>query len=579
MPTTSKPINNLTTHIKIVGMGASDHRHRFVKILLKGSTSPVVVRYDNIASNRQAVFEWLNQQGAHLVDTTAQTELIKRIQAIGPRQSSFKVVEEIGLFGKSFILPDRVIPPLPQAVEKCLNDIPADIISKYKCAGTREGWRELARYAVGKARNHTFDNTRMMFAFALNFVGPVSAIWPRQSVAFQFTGDAGSGKSTVAVISTSIWGWDPNPSLGYKYGFGTSWNSTVNNLEAICKGYNHTILFLDETGVAERKQGDPVDNLDAVLQLDGQLEKGRKTAVGLRIVWSMPILSTSNVSVPQMAKARQVKEKNKKDPRVFCDRLIDIPPPRVGSGMFENLFEFQDKGEFSEHLKQLASENHGKAAREFIKCMLEKRAEDPCKLLDFLNTWAKEYKEKARTRIGSSEELVRIHDKFATVYAAGRLAIREKILPFWRIDFLEAILTCEQDHVRFVEDELAEVVRQQRNVIEILRAYIEENCSTFINLQKDKLPPNHDHANCPGYINEYDGHTEYLLSEKKLREIMGGKQAANELKKTLNGKGLIVTVGAGDGKMRYSTKRMIGRDRLPVVAIFADICENVIAPI
>jgi hypothetical protein len=46
----------------------------------------------------------------------------------------------------------------------------------------------------------------MMLAFALNIIGPVSAIWPRQSVAVQFTEDGGSGKNTVAVISISTSG-------------------------------------------------------------------------------------------------------------------------------------------------------------------------------------------------------------------------------------------------------------------------------------------------------------------------------------------------------------------------------------
>jgi hypothetical protein len=158
--------------------------------------------------------------------------------------------------------------------------------------------------------------------------------------------------------------------------------------------------------------------------------------------------------------------------------------------------------------------------------------------------------------------------------AVGRLAIRERILPFKSKDLLEAILTCEQDHVRFISEELGRAVHPQRSRIEILRAYIQESRHTFIDLNKQRLPPNHDHENCPGYINENRGRAEYLFSENKLQEIMGGKQAANELKKTLNGKGLIATVAAGDGEMRYSTKRTIGRNRPYVVAISGNICEN-----
>ena len=379
----SKKPDSLTSHIEILGKGKNKHGHRFTKFSIEGSAEPAVIRHDNF--ERKAIFQRLNQHGADLVTPRSQNELMNRIEAY-PRKTSFEVADEIGLFEDCFILPDRVIPTIRDGIEICLNDIPAEIRVKYKCAGTLEGWQELAKYAIG--------NTRLMFAFALNFVGPVSAIWRRQSVAVQFTGGAGRGKSTIAVVSTSVWGWDPNEVQGDLYGFGTSWNATDNELESICTGYNHTILLLDETGVTDRKPGAPVDTLDAVMRLNGQIEKGRKNAVGPRKVWSMPILSTSNVSVPQMAKARQVKEKNKMDPRVFCDRLIDIPLPSVGFGMFENLHGFQDNGDLPTHLKKLASEHHGLAGRAFVRRILKKRAEDPQELDDFLTAREKGYKKR-----------------------------------------------------------------------------------------------------------------------------------------------------------------------------------------
>ena len=222
-------------------------------------------------------------------------------------------------------MPDCTIPPLRDGVEICLNDIPVETRSKYKCAGTPKGWQELAKYAIG--------NTRMMFAFALNFVGPVSVIWPRQSVAFQFTGPRGSGKSAIAAVSTSTWGWNPDPTLGYKYGFGSNWNLTDNKLEIICKGYNHAMLFLDETGVSEKKQKQSVDILEAVMRLDSQTVKGRMTDDGFGSAWNLPVLSTSNLSVAKMVK----REKPAEDPGVYCDRFMDIPVPRERSSMFEDL--------------------------------------------------------------------------------------------------------------------------------------------------------------------------------------------------------------------------------------------------
>ena len=70
-------------------------------------------------------------------------------------------------------------------------------------------------------------------------------------------------------------------------------------------------------------------------------------------VWILPVLSTSNVSVVQMVKLGAPGT----DPRIYTDRFFDIPAPDGGNGMFEDLYGFHDNGEFSIHLKQLASQN------------------------------------------------------------------------------------------------------------------------------------------------------------------------------------------------------------------------------
>jgi Domain of unknown function (DUF927) len=559
--TSTAKITDLTRHIKILGKGKSKHGHRFTKLSVEGSEKHVVIRHDNF--ERNTIFKRINQHGADLITLKSQNELMNRIEAY-PRTSSFEVAEEIGVFKDCFILPDRTIPALPDKVEICLNDIPADIISKYKTAGTPKGWKDLARYGVG--------NTRLMFAFALNFVGPVSAIWSREFVAFQFKADPSSGKGAIAAVSTSTWGWDPI--LGMKYGFGTNWNTTTNNLEVICKGYNHTILFLDETGVADDKDsmGKRVDFRKAIMRLDSQTVRGRMTDDGPRGVWNMPVLSTSNLSVLQMLKAGKFgNEKDDVPPRPYCDRLIDIPCPNVGYGMFEYVYDSKNNAKFSERLKQLASKHHGKAGREFVRRILEKRAKNAQEMLDFLDTRAADYEQKAEARIGPSGDLERIHNKFATVYAAGCLAIREKILPFEYEAVLEAILMCEEDHVRLVDEELAKAAEPQQPHIDVLRAYIQENSHDFIDLKT--LPADHDYKRCPGYINVHGGRREYLFPNEKLQEIMGRVWKADELKRELHGEGLISTASMRKGKPLYVGRRVNRGQRTPyLVGIFAEIC-------
>ena len=165
----SQKSNPLTNHIEILGEGRrSKHGRRFIKLSVKGGDEPVLASHHDLISNKNAIFKQLSDQGARLVTSKAQHDLLTDIQNYEPSTPLFKVAEEIGLFEDCFILPDRTIPILPNGVEVFLSDILGDIIPKHKTAGTLEGWQELAKFAIG--------NTRMMLALALNFVGPVSAI-------------------------------------------------------------------------------------------------------------------------------------------------------------------------------------------------------------------------------------------------------------------------------------------------------------------------------------------------------------------------------------------------------------------
>jgi len=392
----------LYRQIKILAFGEAPTGNQYVKLGRGLGLKPIIFRIDNLATNRAAAFQLLNRQGLHLISPAAQAELIKRIQEHDPRGKKFSVAEDVGMFYDTcFILPDEAIPSLPKDVEICVNDIRADVIARHQVSGTLDGWRELAAYGKG--------NSRLMFAFALNFIGPTCALWERQSVAFQFTAKGGAGKSSIAVVSTSAWGWDPVN--GKKYGFGTSWNTTDNKLELTCRAYNHTILFLDETGAHTGSERGAVDNLDAVMRIDGQLEKDRLTNVGSRLTWSMPILSTSNVSVPEMLAARRRKGSAPIDARVYCDRLIDIPAPAAGHGMYEHLHGFDDGGKLSEHLKTLAAANHGLAAREFVEHFLTEYQNDEAGVKAFLDARSQAYERKAREKISASEAHVRVHHK------------------------------------------------------------------------------------------------------------------------------------------------------------------------
>ena len=74
-----------------------------------------------------------------------------------------------------------------------------------------------------------------------------------------------------------------------------------------------------------------------------------------------------------------------------------------------------------------------------------------------------------------------------------------------------------------------------------------------------KTPPAHDHRACPGYVHQHeDNGLEYLFSDRRFEQVVGGAAAAKRLKADLAGRGWLATA-AGTGSDRYSVRRTIGK--------------------
>jgi hypothetical protein len=172
-----------------------------------------------------------------------------------------------------------------------------------------------------------------------------------------------------------------------------------------------------------------------------------------------------------------------------------------------------------------------------------------------------------------------VHGKLATVYAADCMAIRFRLLPVTRAELLEAILTCERDHVAFISKELGGPVAPGASQVaaaapltayQALKAYLNGPVAKkFIDLREPgaSVPPGHVHASAPGYLGLYRGSNEIWLPYACFRRIAGGKGAAQALMAELHAKGLIMSERRGKTRS-FSVKRDIpGLDRPRVIAL------------
>ena len=419
-------------------------------------------------------------------------------------------------------------------------------------------------------------NSRLMFGAAEACVGPLAPVIIPEHVAAQFVGEYGEAKSSGAAAVSSIYGGDPDPN--HRLGSGTSWKNTDFALEKYAAAYNNMLLFLDEADSAEGDDPKATANalLKAIKDISGGKGKGRGNDPEVRTSYT-PILSTSNVSVPRMLKLTR----RRVDDFSYIDRLFDIPPPAGGHGFFENLHGFSNLVEFRDRLLELARLHYGLAGRAYVWRVAHALRKDRDEFVAFLKERREQYLRAVADLKAPGRRLLRVHGKFATIYAAGCAAIRFKIFPFTEADLLEAVKTCERDHIAFIAKELGgayaldaspSAAATPRTPYEALKAYLNGPLAkTFINLRTPgaSVPPGHVHASAPGYRGLYRGNKEIWLPYSCFERIAGGPAESHALKAELHAKRLIASEGQGQ-RQYFTVKRdILGLGRVRVIALRA----------
>ena len=212
---------------------------------------------------------------------------------------------------------------------------------------------------------------------------------------------------------------------------------------------NDTLMVLDETSLLlSDAKGKPLSFGEAVMRLmQGQGKKRYQLPVDR---WSAPLVSTSNLSVYALLDPQR-----RKNYAAFTDRLMDVPTPRGRKSFFEDLHGFKDTAVFGKHLFDLATANFGYPGRVFLARLTSALAQDRPGLTAVVLGNVAKYEAAAAGITSSRRDVLRVRGYFATVYAAGSLAIRFGVVAFTEAELLAAVLSCHRDHVAFVDSQVA----------------------------------------------------------------------------------------------------------------------------
>ena len=325
----------------------------------------------------------------------ARNLLTQYIQTRAPEEFA-SCTDRIGWHkGRSFVLPKETI---GDSAERIVFQSDNAVENTFRSKGTPEQWRD----RVGEL---CAGNSRLVFAVACAFAGPLLRPASMESGGFHYRGDSSSGKTTALKVAASVYGGADHPSYLQR------WRATDNALEAIAAQHSDCLLILDELA-----QIDPKTAGECAYMLANEQGKARATRTGTprtRQAWRLLFLSAGELGL-----ADHMAEGMKRTRTGQEVRMADIPADAgMGLGAFEELHGHAGGAAFANHITHQAQAVYGATGRAW---------------LEWLTAHADSLKASIRTAADalaaqlipkdSSGQVERVGARFALVGAAGELA-------------------------------------------------------------------------------------------------------------------------------------------------------------
>ena len=321
----------------------------------------------------------------------ARNRLTEYIQTRKPEEFA-SCTDRIGWHGGAYVLPHETI---GDDAERIVFQSDNQMENTFRIKREAQDWvQRIGRLCAG--------NSRLVFAVACAFAGPLLRPAGMESGGFHLRGDSSCGKTTALRLAASVYG---GPSYMQR------WRTTDNALEAIAAQHCDSLLILDELAQVEGKVAG-----ECAYMLANEQSKARASRSGAaraRLSWRLLFLSAGELGL-----ADHMAEGGKRARTGQEVRMADIPADAgAGMGAFENLHGLGDGAAFSSHLAREAGLCHGAVGHAFLQwatsqaSTLARRTREAAGILSA--SWVPG---------GAGGQVARVAARFALVGVAGALA-------------------------------------------------------------------------------------------------------------------------------------------------------------
>lgn len=189
-------------------------------------------------------------------------------------------------------------------------------------------------------------------------------------------------------------------------------------------------------------------------------------------------------------------------------RFVDIRADGgKGMGAFENLHGAVSPGRFADQVKAATQKQYGTAGHAYVERLVCDVASDRERLCSWLKKRLDFY-ERHAPNLGLGRFHERITKRFGLGYAAGALAIEYGILPFTRVELRKAVQFC---HRQTIAEALARFAKAEISGVDIVKAFLLEHESDFLEITTSPGSMRPDMAFVPGFVMYRKSGNEYLV--------------------------------------------------------------------
>lgn len=372
-----------------------------IYVVVRNEGDEVVLPISMIVGDWTTTHHRLNQIGVHLVTNSAINDFKESVQALTPWSKCLAAASPGWLTLQHYIHPDGSMQGVRSDDTPLIDLLTPD--KAFAARGTHKRWLEGIRPFYNADRGLRFAMWFGLCSLVLRHLET-----PQENPMMEVVGQAEVGKTTLCRAVASMFGGGSDGGLG----IGRSANMTENAFLDLLQGHNDTLLYLDETNVADTSTTKSLGLIfngasgeSRARHGDTQRKARTRTAILLTGNISLSDHSQVDASIREAARTRLITKV------MECPLFISVP---IG---------YADRREAIGALSELIGAHHGTASRKFIRFIIDREtpiAKDTKRRQErFLKRNASDFKEVP----------YRIMRIYALIYAVGKMAIKAGVLP------------------------------------------------------------------------------------------------------------------------------------------------------